>query len=113
MLACVSSAAREAAAPGFNIVSDHREIGEPATRAQLEELVSHIATLREYFVGSRWAVIVGTAASYGMMRMLAVLAERVPLSVQVFTDPADAERWARVRNPRAGEHPPAPSDSDS
>lgn len=101
MLSCVSMAAAEAGEPGYNVISDHREIGEPATRAQLEELVSHIATLREYFVGARWAVIVGTAASYGMMRMLEVLAERVPMLVQVFSGEAEAEQWARSRAPRA------------
>ena len=97
MLDCVSGAAAEAGGPGYNVLSDHREIGEPATRPQLEALVSHIAALRQYFGGARWAVIVTTPASYGMMRMLSVLAERVPMEVRVFraADAEAAELWAR------------------
>ena len=94
MLRTVSDAAREAGEPGWNVLSDHREIGEPATREQLEQLVGHLAVLRRYFQGSRWAVVVARPASYGMMRMLQVLAERVPMTVRVFVDAARAERWA-------------------
>jgi hypothetical protein len=94
MLGCVTGAAREAGEPGWNILSDHREIGEPATREQLEQLVGHLAVLRRYFHGSRWAVVVARPASYGMMRMLQVLAERVPMTVRVFVDAARGERWA-------------------
>ena len=95
MLRCVSGAAAEAGGPGYNVLSDHRNVGEPATRPQLEALVSHIAALRRYFGGARWAVIVATPASYGMMRMLGVLAERVPMEVRVFSDADAAEQWAR------------------
>ena len=94
MLRTVSDAAREAGEPGWNVLSDHREIGEPATREQLEQLVGHLTVLRRYFQGARWAVIVARPASYGMMRMLQVLAERVPVTVRIFVDAARAERWA-------------------
>ena len=95
MFACVSGAARDAAEPGFNVISDHREIGEPATREQVEELVLHLAGMRDYFAGARWAVMVSKPASFGMMRMLGVMAERVPMDVRVFFDAARAELWAR------------------
>jgi hypothetical protein len=95
MFACVSGAAREAGEPGYNVVSDHREIGEPATRGQIEELVQYLAGLRDYFGGARWAVMVSKQASFGMMRMLGVMAERVPMDVRVFFDADHAERWAR------------------
>ena len=103
MIACVSGAARDAGAPGFNVVSDHREIGEPATREQVEELVQHLAGLRDYFAGARWAVVVSKQASFGMMRMLGVMAERVPMDVRVFFDAVRAELWAR-----SGVDPAAP-----
>ena len=96
MLSCVSEAVHEAGEPGFNIVSDHRLIGEPATRDQVELLVDHLTTLQRFVRGSRWAVIVAKPASFGMMRMFAVLAERVPLQVRVFMDAAEAEAWART-----------------
>ena len=94
MLRTVSDAARAAGEPGWNVLSDHREIGEPATREQLEQLVGHLAVQRRWFHGSRWAVVVARPASYGMMRMLQVLAERVPMTVRVFVDADRAERWA-------------------
>ena len=96
MLSCVSEAVHEAGEPGFNIVSDHRLIGEPATRDQVELLVDHLTTLQRFVRGSRWAVIVSKPASFGMMRMFAVLAERVPLQVRVFMDAAEGEAWART-----------------
>ena len=95
MLACVSGAARDAGEPGFNVISDHREIGEPATREQVEELVQYLSGLRDYFAGARWAVMVSKPASFGMMRMLGVMAERVPMDVRVFFDAPRAELWAR------------------
>ena len=96
MLSCVSTAVNEAHEPGFNIISDHRLIGEPATRDQVELLVDHLTDLRRYVRESRWAVIVAKPASFGMMRMFSVLAERVPLTVRVFMDAEEAEAWART-----------------
>lgn len=96
MLSCVGTAVHEAGEPGFNIISDHRLIGEPATREQVELLVDHLTDLRRYVRDARWAVIVAKPASFGMMRMFSVLAERVPLTVRVFMDAAEAEAWART-----------------
>jgi hypothetical protein len=104
MLSCVGTAVHEAGEPGFNIVSDHRLIGEPATRDQVELLVEHLTDLRRYVRDCRWAVIVSKPASFGMMRMFAVLAERVPLTVRVFTDAAEAEAWARTGEECATAH---------
>ena len=96
MLACVSGAATEAGEPGWNILSDHREIGEPATRGQVEILVEQLASLRRFFAEARWAVIVSKPASFGMMRMLSAMAERVPMEVRVFKDAEHAEWWVRT-----------------
>jgi hypothetical protein len=95
MLSSVTGAATAAGEAGYNVVSDHREIGEPITRVQLEQLVDHLAALRSYFAGARWAVVVSKPASFGMMRMFEVLAERVPMTVRVFVDADRAQRWAR------------------
>lgn len=98
MLACVTAAAAEVGEPGWHILADHRAVGEPATRAQVERLVDHLDVLRETFAGARWAVVVASPASYGMMRMFGMLAERVPMTVRVFDAHAApaAERWART-----------------
>ena len=95
MLDCVTSAAAETGGPGYAILSDHREVGEPITRTQVERLVEQLEALRASFAGARWAVIVSKPASFGMMRMLSVLAEGIPMTVRVFVDAGRAERWAR------------------
>lgn len=96
ILACVSGAAADAEEPGWNVLSDHREIGEPATRGQVELLVEQLAALRRFFGGARWGVIVSKPASFGMMRMLGAMAERVPMDIHVFRDAEHAEWWVRT-----------------
>ena len=110
MLATVTAAAVQAG-PGFAVLSDHREIGEPATREQIEQLVEHLAALQRHFAHARWAVIVSKPASFGMMRMLEMMVERVPMTVRVFVDAERAERWARGDTSpelEAADPPPAP-----
>ena len=63
--------------PGFDVLSDHTEIGEPLTISQAQEMVSHLKKLAKQMAGSRWAVVTREPASYGMRRMLSVLIERV------------------------------------
>ena len=94
MVAAVIGSAK-AAKPGYNILSDHREIGTPATRHQMEQVAMLMADMKTTFGGSRCAVIVATAASFGMMRMLSVLLEPADVTLEIFDDPVDAERWAR------------------
>lgn len=96
MVDVVLRAAAGARGPGYDIISDHREIGTPATRAQMDGLVALLATRREQFAGARWAVIVSKPASYGMMRMLAVLLETIPIELAIFQDDVSAERWLRA-----------------
>lgn len=97
MVKCVvDSAAAVGHRPGWHILSDHRAIGTPSTRPQVERLVAHLEGLRGTFGGARWAVVVSSAASYGMMRMLGTLAEVVPITVRVFEAVEPAERWART-----------------
>ncbi|MDB4905960.1 MAG: hypothetical protein JWO05_744 [Gemmatimonadetes bacterium] len=93
MIDVVTSAGKAAGEAGFNIISDHREIGQPATRMQVELLVAHLEHLRRYFSGSRWAIIVSSPASFGMARMLGAMAERVPMTVRAFREAEPAERW--------------------
>ena len=93
MVAAVDVAVRDAGAGGYSVLSDHRALAVPATTPQLQALVAHLTQYREHFGGNRWAVVVGQPASFGMMRMLSVLAERIPIHVEVFYDAAAAERW--------------------
>lgn len=94
MLRCVMDAGVEADGPGWNIISDHRRIAHPATRNQLEQLTSRLESMRLYFSNARWAVVTTNIASFGMMRMLQVMAERIPIQLQIFDRYDEAERWA-------------------
>ncbi|MDF1505857.1 STAS/SEC14 domain-containing protein [Roseisolibacter sp. H3M3-2] len=103
MIRCVADAAEAVGRePGWHILSDHRRIGTPSTRPQVEQLVARLEALRDTFAGSRWAVVVGSPASYGMMRMLGMLAEGVPMTVRPFEDADAAEGWARTGAEAAG-----------
>lgn len=99
MLQCVTGAAAEAGEPGWNVISDHRAISHPATRGQLEQLTSQLTEMHRHFAGARWAVVTTNPASFGMMRMLQVLALRVPMELDIFARYDEAERWASVHVP--------------
>jgi hypothetical protein len=79
--------------PGFDVLSDHSKIGTPITVTQAKQMVAHLESLSHLMAGTRWAVVASKPASYGMMRMLAVLAERVPMKVEVFQTLDEAQAW--------------------
>jgi hypothetical protein len=99
MLAAVDRAVPAGDTRRYNVLSDHRALVTPATTAQIEALVGHLMRYKAVFGGMRWAIVVGQPASFGMMRMLSVLAERIPIEVEVFTDLAKAERWLEPETP--------------
>ncbi len=80
---------------GFGILSDHRGLDSPATTDQVHALLTHITALKSAFGSLRWAVVVKRAASFGMMRMMSVLAEEIPAQVEVFRSVEEARSWLR------------------
>jgi hypothetical protein len=79
--------------PTDHILTDHTGISAPITPPDLERF---LAILEFHADGLRrrcWAIIAGTPASYGMMRMLSVGASRIQLDVRVFHDEAAARAW--------------------
>ncbi len=79
---------------GFALLSDHTEIGEPLTPAQAEKMLDHVERLEGApMTGMRWAAVTRKAASYGMLRMVSVLARRIPIELRVFDSHAEAEEW--------------------
>lgn len=78
--------------PGFDVLADHTDIGEPITTAQLDDMIRYLAESRK-LTGSRWAVVTRKPASYGMMRMFSALAERIAIEVDVFETFDEAESW--------------------
>jgi hypothetical protein len=79
--------------PGFDVLSDHSGIEQPIATNQVKFLALHIEMLRNNFAGSRWAVVAKNEVSYGMMRMLSVYLEKVPMQLEVFYTLEDAEKW--------------------
>jgi len=81
------------AEPGCRILSDHTRVGEPLTTPQARRMAAHMEKLREIMSGCRWAVVSKKPASIGMMRMLSVLVESIPMTVEVFPSIEEAESW--------------------
>lgn len=93
MLAVVNAcfAQREPGAV-YDVLSDHRAVVEPATPDQIRALVAELMRLGGVD-GMRAAMIVGTDASYGMMRMMAAHTEALGIEVGIFREPAEARKF--------------------
>ncbi|MEW6674202.1 MAG: hypothetical protein AB1427_21110 [Thermodesulfobacteriota bacterium] len=78
---------------GFAILSDHTGIDTAITPTQAQSTAAHIEQLSRHFAGAKWAVVTQKDASYGMMRMLSVYLETVPVYLQVFRSFEEAEDW--------------------
>jgi hypothetical protein len=87
---------------GYCVLSDHRGLSTPSTPAQLEALVDYLHIAGRPFHRARWAVVTSNPASYGMMCLLMVIAERVPILVNVFEDLESAETWLRTSRETVG-----------
>jgi hypothetical protein len=88
---------------GIDIFSDHTRLEKPIKTDQAQKLVTHLAKLRKHFEGSRWAVVTAMQASYGMMRMLSVLLEKIPIDLRVFYSFDEAERWLSLPKDESSE----------
>jgi hypothetical protein len=78
---------------GYDILSDHTRVETAITTEQAGTTAEYLASLSLYFAGSRWAVVTSKDVSYGMMRMLSVFLERVPMDLRVFRSFDEAENW--------------------
>lgn len=76
----------------YDVISDHREVAEPATPDQIRTLVAELMRLGGVD-GMRAATIVGTDASYGMMRMMSAHTEALGIEVGIFREPAEARKF--------------------
>ena len=78
---------------GFNILSDHTKIESVITTEQARMTASHLERLSKYFANSKWAVVTKKEVSIGMMRMLSVFLENIPIHLEVFKSLDEAEKW--------------------
>ncbi len=79
--------------PGFEVISDNRGVTRPISTEQVLRLAAHLSQVARDFGGARVAFVTGSAASFGMMRMFASLAEEVPINARVFGDMESAREW--------------------
>ena len=77
----------------YNVFSDHRGATMTASSEQVRMAAQLIGRPGSPFRGGRWAIVSANEASFGMMRILAVHTEDVPVEMEVFRDVASADRW--------------------
>jgi hypothetical protein len=80
---------------GYGFLSDRRLVSEAPTTEFVQGTLSFLKTHQAVLRASRWAAIVGDAASYGMGRMAQQLGEALPFPIEIFTDAGRARRWLR------------------
>lgn len=79
---------------GFTVLADHRRIARPITPAQMSELVALVGEMHPRFDAVRWAIVVASGPSYGMMHLLAAeVGHSVNMKVGIFFDEPAAEKW--------------------
>jgi hypothetical protein len=93
MLSAVTSAL-DILQPGrcYDVLSDHSEIGEPATPEQVRALIRLLAERGSAFLGRRAVMVTASPASYGMMRMLGAHCDGIGLDVHVVWSLEDGMR---------------------
>lgn len=84
---------------GYDVLSDHRGLVRAVTPDEIVRVLEHIRRSNSPFLGHRWAVVTTAAASYGMMRLMSVHAERLPIEVRIFDSVEAARRWLASRTP--------------
>jgi len=96
MLATIAAVAEDPLfQKGLHVLSDHRTIAAPATTDQVMGLIQQARKFQEKLGGTRWAIVVSSDLSFGMMRMLSAFAEPIPLRVEVFREYEEALAWLR------------------
>lgn len=85
---------------GFDFLSDNRQVTRPITTEQVRLMTSFVAHGPPIFVGARAAFVTASAASFGMIRMFASLAEDIALDARAFDNIEAARAW--LSEPRPG-----------
>ena len=78
---------------GFNVLSDHRGIVRVITTDQVEQTINLLKSYSDRLRNAKWAIVTRKPASYGMMRLLSVHAQSIPMEVKVFRNYDAASDW--------------------
>jgi hypothetical protein len=79
--------------PGMKSLNDLRESTHSARVEDIQQVAGLILKHVDRLEGGRAAIVVSSAVSYGMGRMLQAYADDAPLEIAVFFDMAEARRW--------------------
>lgn len=77
----------------YSVFSDHRGATMTETAEQIRMAAKLLGSPGSPFRGGRWAVVSASDATFGMMRILAVQTEDVPIEMEVFRDVESADSW--------------------
>jgi hypothetical protein len=92
--------------PGDGFLADRSRIVTPQTAGYIQKIVSFVRHHQDGFGAARWALVVKGGAPYGMGRMAQALGDDIAaMDLELFEDPAEAERWLREgpARPRSAE----------
>ena len=84
---------------GYDFLSDHRKLTTPATAEQIKAVLARLGEQGDLLKGSKFAVIVGQGASYGMMRLMGVHAMNLGIEVGVFWTEEEALKFLGRSSP--------------
>jgi hypothetical protein len=78
----------------MGIIHDWRKHATALSSSEVTKRSAYLAQNAPRFGGTRWALLVGNNAGYGMGRMAETLTGS-GTGLRVFRDPVEAEAWAR------------------
>lgn len=72
-----------------------RRLALPPSTDYIQRAVAFMRTHKRRVAGSRWALVFGSSATFGMLRLGQALAKDLPTSSCTFKSVEEAERWLR------------------
>ena len=82
--------------PGMGVINDWRKRMVSITARDAQARASYLVQYAAAFGPTRWAVVVAREVDFGMGQVEKALLEGAPnITLRVFRDTTEAERWAR------------------
>lgn len=80
-------------APGFNFLGDRREVDEEPDSAYIRAVSLEVLARQGILGPCRWAVLVDSDASYGMVRLCGLLTASSRVEIKPFRTMSEAGQW--------------------
>ncbi len=78
---------------GMGFVLNRRKVAAVSSAEDVKGALRYIRNHAQHFKDSRWAVLQGNVASFGMARMGQILSDGLPITVNIFGNLDDAKNW--------------------